>query len=144
MSRLQDTNRAYDKISSLLDQEIRNRRGATQELERFRQILDVAFYILGWGQFEYLVRKETEIRVEENARTRTVNGHAWQYFIENIKNVAVRRRLDVIFHNQPGVRASLDKEYTVRNEAAHDYKLPKEAKDVSDWLKKLEVFVSQF
>ena len=58
MSRLQDTNRAYDKISSLLDQEIRNRRGATQELERFRQILDVAFYILRWGQFEYLVRKK--------------------------------------------------------------------------------------
>ncbi len=144
MTRIQDTKRAYDKISSLLDQEVRNRRGATQELERFRQTLDVAFYLLGWGQFEYLVRKETEVRIEENSRSRTADGHAWRYLAENLKSIPVRRRLDLIFHDQPTIRASLEKEYSVRNEAAHDYKLPKEAKEVSDWLEKLEVLVSEF
>jgi len=43
---------AYDKIAQLLNQEIRKRGGSTQELERFRETLDVAFYLLGWGQFE--------------------------------------------------------------------------------------------
>jgi hypothetical protein len=144
MSRIQETKRAYDRIAGLLDQEIRKRRGATQDLERFRQILDVAFYLLGWGQFEYLVRNETEERVDENAKTRTINSHAWRYLNENVKNLPVRRRLDLIFHHQQAIRASLEKEYTVRNEAAHDYKLPKEAKDVSNWLEKLEELVTQF
>jgi hypothetical protein len=144
MSRLQDTKRAYDKISSLLDQEIRKRTGATQELERFRRTLDVAFYLLGWGQFEYLVRKETEVRVEENARTRTISSHAWRYLNDNVKNLPVRRRLDLIFHEQSETRATLEKEYTVRNEAARDYKLPGEAKDVSAWLEKLEELVNRF
>ncbi len=52
MSRIQETKRAYDKIAQLLNQEIRKRGGSTQELERFRETLDVAFYLLGWGQFE--------------------------------------------------------------------------------------------
>jgi hypothetical protein len=143
MSRLQDTKRAYDKISSLLDQEIRKRSGSAQELQRFRQTLDVAFYLLGWGQFEYLVRREAEVKIEENARTRTINSHAWSYLKDNVKNLSVLRRLDLIFHDHPTVRASLDKEYTVRNEAAHDYKLPNEARDVSEWLERLEALVSQ-
>jgi hypothetical protein len=144
MSRIQETKRAYDKIVGVLDQEIRKRRGSAQELERFRQTLDVAFYLLGWGQFEYLVRKEAEVRIEGNAKTHTIDGHAWRYLNENVKNLPVRRRLDLIFHEQSAIRASLEKEYTVRNEAAHDYKLPKEAKDVSDWLEKLEDIVDNF
>jgi hypothetical protein len=51
MSRLTETKRAYDKLIELLNQEIRKRSGSTQDLERFRQTLDVAFYLLGWGQF---------------------------------------------------------------------------------------------
>ena len=58
----------YDKIVELLNQEIRKRSGSTRELERSRQTFDVAFYLLGWGQFEYLVRKEAEERIETNAR----------------------------------------------------------------------------
>jgi hypothetical protein len=47
MSRIQETKRAYDKLVELLNQEIRKRSGSTQELERFRQTLDVSFYLLG-------------------------------------------------------------------------------------------------
>jgi hypothetical protein len=145
MSRIQETKRAYDKLVELLNQEIRKRSGSTQELERFRQSLDVAFYLLGWGQFEYLVRKEAEERIDANSRARSLDGHAWRYLKENVKNFSVRRRLDLIFHENPSVRSSLDKEYTVRNEAAHDYKLlPKEAKDISVWLKDLEDLIDKF
>jgi hypothetical protein len=145
MSRIQETKRAYDKLVELLNQEIRKRSGSTQELERFRQTLDVAFYLLGWGQFEYLVRKEAEEHIEGNARAHTLDGHAWRYLKENLKNLPVRRRLDLIFHDSPSVRVSLNKEYTVRNEAAHDYKLlPKEAKDISVWLNELEELVDKF
>lgn len=145
MSRITETKLAYDKLVELLNQEIRKRSGSTQELERFRQTLDVAFYLLGWGQFEYLVRKEAEERIEGNARAHTLEGHAWRYLKENMKNFPVRRRLDFIFHENPAVRGSLNKEYTVRNDAAHDYKLlPKEAKDVSVWLKELEDLVDKF
>jgi hypothetical protein len=62
-----------------------------------------------------------------------------------VKNFSVRRRLDLIFHESPAARGSLDKEYTVRNEAAHDYKLlPREAKDISVWLGELEELVDKF
>ncbi len=144
MSRLVDTQRAYDRISQLLDQEMRNRKGSTTELERFRQTLDVAFYLLGWAQFEYLVRKEAEDQIEAKAKGHTVERHAWNYLKANLKGLAVRLRLDIIFHGNPVVRNSLDKDYTLRNEAAHDYKLPKEAKDISGWLKSLEKLVDDF
>jgi hypothetical protein len=145
MSRLTETKRAYDKLIELLNQEIRKRSGSTQDLERFRQTLDVAFYLLGWGQFEYLVRKEAEERIEENSRARTVDGVAWRQLLETVKGIPVRRRLDLIFHGDQTVLNSLHKEYTVRNEAAHDYKsLPSEAKDVSVWLKELEDLVDKF
>lgn len=54
MSKLEQTRRAYDKISDLLNQEIRSRRGSTKDLENYRRLLDTAFYLLGWGQFEFL------------------------------------------------------------------------------------------
>jgi hypothetical protein len=43
------------------------------------------------------------------------------------------------------VRAELDRNYDIRNDAAHDYKLlPKEAKDISAWLGGLEELVEKF
>jgi hypothetical protein len=145
MSRLVETQRAYDRLAQLLDQDIRNRSGSTKELERFRETLDVAFYLLGWAQFEYLVRKETEERIDERATAQTVERHAWQYLKENVKNLKVRFRLDLVFHTNPAVRAKLARDYEVRNEAAHNYKyLPKEARDVSDWLRSLEYLVEKF
>jgi hypothetical protein len=51
----------------------------------------------------------------------------------------------LIFHASPVVRAGLDKDYHLRNEAAHNYKsLPKEAQDVSAWLAGLEDLVEKF
>jgi hypothetical protein len=145
VSRLSETQRAYDRVRQLLDLEIRKRSGATKELERFRETLDVAFYLLGWAQFEYLVRKETEKRVDEMSKTQTIERHAWQYLMRNLKSFPVRGRLDLIFHTNATVRAALDKDYEIRNEAAHDYRLlPKEAKDISVWLEELEELVEKF
>ncbi len=144
MSRLNETKRAYDKLAQLLDAELLHKKGVAKEVERFRASLDVAFYLLGWAQFEYLVRQETQDIIEGKARFKTIDGHAWRFLQDNIKSLAVRRRLDVVFHNDPATRGQLDKDYTVRSEAAHDYKMPKEAKDVSDWLQRLEALVEKF
>jgi hypothetical protein len=145
MSRLAETQRAYDKLVQLLDQEIRKRSGETRDLQRFRETLDSAFYLLGWAQFEYLVRQEADDLIDDRARAQTVERHAWQYLKDNLKSVTVRRRLDLIFHAKPSVRAQLNKDYDLRNDAAHNYKsIPKEAKDISSWLESLEGLVDKF
>ena len=59
-SKLTETKRAYDKIASLLDQEIRKRGSNLNELKRCQEILDAAFYLIGWWQFEFLVRNELD------------------------------------------------------------------------------------
>ncbi|WJI47250.1 hypothetical protein NL532_11775 [Mesorhizobium sp. C120A] len=145
MTKLTYTKRAYDKLADLIDQEIRKRSGSAKDLERFRQSLDVAFYLLGWAQFEYLVRKEAEDQVSNNARAHGLDGHAWRFLKENMKSLSVRRRLDIIFHAEPKARSELDRDYDVRNDAAHDYKhLPQEVRDISAWLGKLETLVDKF
>lgn len=145
MSRLTETKRAYDKVRRLLDDELRARTGDAKEIARFQETLDVAFYLLGWAQFEALVRRESKDIVEEKARTKTVDHYAWRYLADGIKEYPVRKRLELIFHTEPATRAQLDKDYTVRNEAAHDYKqLPANARDVSAWLQKLEELVDKF
>ena len=136
MSRLVNTKRAYDTIANLLDQEVRKRRGATKDLEECRRLLDTAFYLLGWGQFEYIVRRETSEVIEENSRTKAIDGHAWRQL--NVRGMTVRQQLDILFYRNQKVRDSLDKDYTVRNGAAHDNQLPAEARDVSGWLRRLE------
>ncbi|BBI45738.1 hypothetical protein [Pseudomonas syringae] len=145
MSKLNETKRAYDKIKRLLDDEIRKRTGDSRELARFQETLDIAFYLLGWSQFEYLVRNESKEIVEVGKNTNTIDQYAWKYLADGIKEYPVRRRLDLIFHTKPLIRKELDKDYTVRNEAAHNYKhLPADAKDVSAWLQKLEALVDNF
>jgi hypothetical protein len=145
MSRLTETQRDYDRLIQLIEQEIRKRSGSTKDLARLRETLDVAFYLLGWSQFEYLVRQEAKDLIDEKATGHTMDRHAWRYLQDNLKNVSVRRRLDLIFHQKPAVRARLDRDYELRNEATHNYKmLPKEARDVSAWLADLEALAEQF
>ena len=145
MSKLTETKRAYDKVAQLLDQELLRRGSNANELRRFRAALDVAFYLLGWAQFEYLVRQEAQDRIEANARFKTVDGIAWQYLLANSKAVPIRKRLDMIFHANSNMRISLDKDYELRNDAAHNYRaLPSEARDISLWLQKLEALVEKF
>jgi hypothetical protein len=145
MSKLTETKRAFEKISGLLDQEIRKSGGNVKELERFRETLKVAFYLLGWGQFEYLVRTKTKEVIEEHARSKTVDGHAWRSLQQNVKGVKVRKQLDIIFHGNQRLRDSLDDDYDVRNDAAHNYKnLPADAQDIEAWLVSLEEIISQF
>ena len=102
MSRLTETQRDYDRLIQLIEQEIRKRSGSTKDLARLRETLDVAFYLLGWSQFEYLVRQEAKDLIDEKATGDTMDRHAWRYLQDNLKNVSVRRRLDLIFTNSSG------------------------------------------
>jgi hypothetical protein len=145
MSRLNDTHREYNRLVQLLDQEIRKRSGSTKDLENCREALDVAFYLLGWSQFEYLVRQEAQVLIEGKSHAKTIERHAWNYLKEKVKSLSVRLRLDLIFHTKPTVLDGLYKDYELRNEAAHNYKkLPPEAKDISAWLRGLEDLVNNF
>jgi len=145
MSRLIETAKAYETLTHLLNQEIRRRSGSTADLQRQRDALDVAFYLLGWAQFEHLVKKEAEDVIETQRGTRQIARHAWDFLRKEQKRATVRQKLDLIFHAKPPVRAALDKDYSVRNEAAHNYRmLPPEAKDVSAFLRKLQTLVDEF
>lgn len=145
MSRLTDTKRAYDRIATLLDQEILKKGSNSKDLQRFRESLDVAFYLLAFSQFEYLVKKEAKDVIEQKAAARTVDGRAWQYMALNLKAVPLRKQLDVIFHGNDKLLQSLHKDYDVRNEAAHDYKLlPAEARFISEWVQSLEDLIDNF
>jgi hypothetical protein len=85
MSRLTETKRAYDKLKRLLDDELRARSGDTKEIARFQETMDVAFYLLGWAQFESLVRRESKEIVDEKARAKTIDQYAWRYLADGIK-----------------------------------------------------------
>lgn len=139
MSKLTDTKKAFDLISKVIDQEIRKKTSSAADLEKSREVLNVAFYLLGWGQFEYLVRKETESAVEQNARAKGKERHAWLFLKENVKTMTVRQRLEFLFDGKPDLLQKLKRTYEVRNEAAHDNRgLPVEIADLSAWLKDLE------
>jgi hypothetical protein len=145
VSKLIETKRAYDLIRELLDQELLAKKGNAQRIRDCQAALDVAFYLLGWAQFEYLVRREAKDRIETSARAKTADGISWRYVLDNIKDFSLRRRLEVIFFSNQSILSSLNRDYDVRNEAAHNYKkLPSEVSDVSAWLQHLEGLVDNF
>ena len=145
MSRLTETRQAYVRVVQLLDQEIRKRSGPTKDLEQFRKTLDTAFYLLGWSQFEYLVRKEGDVLINDKARAQTIDRHAWLYLKENLRNVPIRRRLDLIFHANQEIRERLAKDYDLRNGVAHNNEpIPKEARNISAWIEHLDELVERF
>lgn len=145
MSKLTDTKRAYDRVKSTLDQQLLAKNSNAQQIKECQSAVDVAFYLLGWAQFEYLSRKEAEDRIETEARAKTVHGGAWRYVLEHIRAFSVRRKLEVIFFgNQPTLN-QLYRDYDLRNEVAHNYKkLPAEVSDISTWLEHLEDLVGKF
>lgn len=145
MSRLTETRQAYVRVVKLLDQEIRKRSGPTKDLEQLRKTLDNAFYLLGWSQFEYLVRREGDSLITDKAKAQTIDRHAWRYLKENLRNVPIRRRLDLIFHANQEIREQLDKDYDLRNGVAHNNEpIPQEARDISAWIQRLDELVDSF
>jgi hypothetical protein len=145
MSKLTETQRAYDAISRLVRAEILKRGSNMRDLQRFREALDVAFYLLGWAQFEHLVRGEAQDRIDGMASATTINAGAWKFVQQNLKGYPLRRKLDVVFHGDVKTLAELNKDYDLRNDAAHNYsRLPSEARDISAWLTGLEELVSKF
>ena len=145
MSKLNETKLAYDRVKALLDLELLNRRSSAQQVRDCQSAVNVAFYLLGWAQFEYLLRKEAEERIEADARAKTVHGISWRYVLDNIKAFSLRKKLEVIFFKDRGTLDDLNKDYEIRNEAAHNYKkLPAEVRDVSAWLDHLEGLVDKF
>ncbi len=145
MSKLIETKRAYDAISRLVRAELLKKGSNTRDLQRFREALDVAFYLLGWAQFEHLARKEANELISDMTRSKTVNAGAWQFVQQNLKGYPLRKKLDVVFHGDTKTLSELNEDYDLRNEAAHNYaKLPKEARDISAWLEGLADLVDQF
>jgi hypothetical protein len=145
MSKLTDTKRAYDRVKRLLDLELVNRKSNAQEIRDAQAAVDAAFYLLGWGQFEYISRKEAEGRIKVDAASKTKDGIAWRYLKENIKSLSLRRKLELIFHGDKAILESLHRDYDIRNDATHNYKLlPAEARDISAWLDHLEKLVDRY
>lgn len=145
MSKLSETKRAYDAIAKLLDEQILKKNRDMKDLQRFRAALNVAFYLLGWAQFEYLVREEARGRVDDMARLKGIEGRAWKFVQQNFKSFALRKKLEVIFHPDPKTLLQLNDDYDLRNDAAHNYaKLPREAREISGWLAGLEDLVDKF
>ncbi|MGM4877060.1 hypothetical protein AB7645_38160 [Bradyrhizobium sp. 956_D2_N1_5] len=145
MSKLIETRRAFALVEELLNQEIRKGGNQAKELARFRETLQAAFYLLGFAQFEFLVKSKSKEVVSEHAALRTADGHAWRHLKQNINGVSLRAQLDIIFHSDPKLRSKLDENYTVRNDVAHNYKrLPPEAQDIVTWLQSLEDVVEKF
>ena len=146
MSKLTDTKRAYDAIAKLVDTQILKKGSNMKDLQRFREALDVAFYLLGWARFEHLAREEARGRIEERARAKEVDGRAWKFVQQNFKSsFTLRKKLEVIFHSDGKTLAKLNDDYELRNDAAHNYAmLPKEARDISEWLAGLEDLADGF
>lgn len=137
MSRLTQTKRAYKTVVSLLDQETRKNKSNTKELESFRSTVDIAFYILAFGQFEYLVKREAKDLIEGFARQKTIDGRAWK-ILEQRGDMSLRKMLEIIYHGKPDFLRSLNESYDIRNDSVHGNKsLPKEAKDVEIFIQKL-------
>lgn len=145
MSKLTETKRAYDRVQDLLRKQLLNRGSDAQQIRDAQEAVDAAFYLLGWSQFEYMTRKEAEKRIEVQAAAKTIHGTAWRYIRQNMGNFSLRRKLEIIFQSDPATLSTLNKDYDIRNEAAHNYKrLPPEARDVSAWLEGLERLVDRY
>ncbi|ABD87043.1 hypothetical protein [Rhodopseudomonas palustris] len=145
MSKLNETKLAFDRVKALLDQQLLEKKGNAQQIRDCQSAVNVAFYLLGWAQFEFLARKEAEERIEADARAKTVDGIGWRYVLDNIKAFSLRRKLEVIFFGDQATLGQLKRDYDIRNEAAHNYKkLPGEVSDVSAWLDHLETLVEKF
>ena len=141
MSRLTETKRAFDKVTALLDQEIRKKTSNSKDLEKYRAIVEIAFYVLAFGQFEYLVKREANGIIDENAALKTLDGRAWK-IVQQKGDVSLRKLLDLIYHTDQKVLKSLNDSYTIRNDSVHgNQMLPKEAKDVALFVQQLEELV---
>jgi len=145
VSNLTEIRQAYERLKQLLDREILDRKGEAAELRRFRRWLDTAFYLLAWANFENLTRKKADAVISEGTRSKSRDMHAWLYLKENVKGFSVKKRLDLIFHNNPKIASSLKDRYDVRNDAAHDYKkLPPEVSDLPNLMQDWETLVDKF
>ncbi|MGH1575500.1 hypothetical protein ACRAWG_38885 (plasmid) [Methylobacterium sp. P31] len=145
MSKLTETKQAYDRVQDLLRKQLLVRGSDARQIRAAQEAVDASFYLLGWGQFEYLTRREAEQRVDAEARAKTIHGAAWRYVKKNFSSFSLRRKLEVIFHADQATLATLNEDYERRNETAHDYKkLPPEARDISAWLEGLEQLVDRY
>ena len=145
MSNLTEIRKAHERLKQLLDQEILDHKGEAAELRRFGLWLDTAFYLLAWANFENLTRKKAEAFISEGARSKGREAYAWAYLREGLKGFSVRKRLELVFHGRPKLLGSLNQQYDVRNDAAHDYrKLPAEVKDLPALIQTWEDLVDKF
>ena len=145
MSKLSETQKAYDRITDLLGRAILTNRGSVNELRKAQDVLDVAFYLLAWGQFEYLVKNEVKDRVSGGARAKGLLGFPWRLLNQNIRQMTISQMLELIFIADQQTLEKLQKDYGVRNASTHDYRmLPTPKVRVSEWIAELEDHVQKF
>jgi hypothetical protein len=145
VSKLSETKLAYDRVKALLDQQLLEKKGSAQQIRDCQEAVNVAFYLMGWAQFEFLTRKAAQERIETEARAKTVHGVAWRHILKNFSPFSVRRKLEVIFFTDQATLGRLNKDYELRNDESHNYKkLPRDVSDVSAWLDHLETLVDKF
>lgn len=145
MSKLTETQKAYDRISDLLAQAILSNKSSANDIKKAQDFLDVAFYLMAWGQFEYLIKNEVKDRVADNARAKGLPGFPWKLLNQNIKQMTIRQMLELIFIADQRTREKLEKDYGVRNASTHDYRmLPTPRVRVSEWIAELEEYVEKF
>jgi hypothetical protein len=145
MSKLIETKRAFEEIEELLNQKIRNGGTRAKELERHRATLQRAFFLLGFGEFERIVKTKAKEVIGEKSPQKGIDGHAWRYLKDNLKGVPLRKQLDIIFHGNEKIRSSIDDNYDIRNDIAHNSQhLPSNAADIAAWLESLEDLVDKF
>lgn len=143
-SRLLETKKAFKSVTRLIDQQIRAKASNSKDLEEYRKIVEVAFYILAFGQFEYLVKKEANGIINAKAGLNTLDGVAWT-ILKQKGDVPLRKMLEIIYHADPKKLNSLNDAYTIRNDSVHNNaKLPKEAKDIELFILGLEELVADF
>ncbi len=145
MSNLTDIKQAHGYLRELLNQEIRKRGSNAATLQRYLGWLDTAFYLLAWGNFEHLTKRQAEAVIAEEEGKRGRARLAWSVFRERLRNIPLATQIELVFHGRDKVIEDLKAQYLVRNASAHAYKkLPAEMRRLPDIIDEWEAFVDLF
>ena len=114
-------------------------------MQRYLGWLDTAFYLLAWGNFEHLTKKQAEVVIAEEEGTRGRARLAWSFVRKRTKDLSLSAQIELVFHGRGKIIEDLKAQYLVRNESAHAYKkLPAEMRRLPDMIDEWEGYVDRF
>ena len=145
VSNLTEIRHAHEYLRELLNQELRKRDSKAATLERYVRWLDTAFYLLAWGNFEHLTKKQAEAVIAEEERKHGRAKYAWSFVQKRMRDFSVARQIELVFHGRGEIIENLKQHYLVRNDSAHGYKrLPAEMRHLPDQISEWEKLVDRF